>query len=270
MPELPEVETIAKDLAGVLKGQRVIDAVYRNEFIREAGNSLPGSILIGRNLDEIERRGKNLIFRFSGGISMVCHLKMTGRLLLECLPYDQDKHLHFYMKFERTNLYFYDVRKFGRIGIFNNDQLLIHPRLSKLGPEPFAVKPREFASSAQKRKKAIKLVLMDQEFIAGVGNIYADESLFDAGIRPSAKSSRISMTRLLKLHASIKKVLKSAIKNRGSSVDDYLDGFGQSGRFQRLIKVYGRTNESCLKCGATIKRIVLGGRSTHYCPRCQR
>lgn len=270
MPELPEVETIVRDLNSALKGQIVKNAGFLNTYIKESGDTPSESSLCGLRLITIERRGKNIIFRFENDLSMVVHLKMTGRLLLGKLSPKENKHLHFRIEFNNANLYFYDVRKFGRIGIYNSSELAKHPRLSKLGPEPFDLTPPRFVELFGGRNKPIKIALMDQEIIAGIGNIYADESLFAAGIRPNLKASKINTDRLKKLHKSVIKVLNKAIDNRGSSVDDYLDGFGKSGEFQNLLMAYGRTGEKCKKCKSTIKRIVLGGRSTHYCPRCQK
>jgi formamidopyrimidine-DNA glycosylase len=270
MPELPEVETIVRDLRTALTGQIVRRAEFLNTSIKESGENPPVSALNDKRLITIERRGKNLIFRFENDLSMVVHLKMTGRLLFDKLPSREEKHLHFQIEFDKSHLYFYDVRKFGRIGIYDSSGLARHSRLSKLGPEPFDLKPTEFIKLFESRNKPIKIALMDQEIIAGIGNIYADESLFNAGIRPNTKSSKLAPARLKLLHRSVIKVLSKAIANRGSSVDDYLDGFGNSGKFQKLLKVYGRTGEKCLKCKSTIKRIVLGGRSTHYCPKCQK
>jgi formamidopyrimidine-DNA glycosylase len=270
MPELPEVETIVRDLNSALNGQIVKNAGFLNTYIKESGETPSESSLCGHRLLTIERRGKNMIFRFENDLSMVVHLKMTGRLLFEKLPPRENKHLHFQIEFDIANLYFYDVRKFGRIGIYNSSGLSKHPRLSKLGPEPFDLTPARFVELFKGRNKPIKIALMDQEIIAGIGNIYADESLFAAGIRPNLKAAKIKTDRLKILHKSVIKILNKAIDNRGSSVDDYLDGFGKSGKFQNLLNVYGRTGEKCKKCNSAIKRIVLGGRSTHYCPRCQK
>ncbi len=269
MPELPEVETIARDLASALIGRKVIETIFYNSAVRENCGLADESVLNGKTLKRVSRRGKNLIFHFSDNLAMVCHLKMTGRLVVNSNLNQDKKHLHFFIKFDKSDLSFYDVRKFGRICITTEQGLIEHPRLGKLGPEPFDITADEFADMIKRRNKAIKTVLLDQHIIAGLGNIYADESLFDAGIRPSVKPKRITRPRLRKLHGSIIKILNKAIKNRGTSVDDYLDGFGQTGNFQNLIRVYGKTGQACPNCGNPIKRIVLGGRSTHYCTRCQ-
>lgn len=270
MPELPEVETIVRDLRSALNGQIVKNAEFLNTYIKESGDDPSESSLCGQRLITIDRRGKNIIFRFENDLSMVVHLKMTGRLLFEKLPSKEEKHLHFRIEFSNANLYFYDVRKFGRIGIYDSVGLARHSRLSKLGPEPFDLTPAQFTELFKARNKPIKIALLDQEIIAGIGNIYADESLFAAGIRPNIKAAKIKSDRLQRLHRAVIKVLNKAIENRGSSVDDYLDGFGNSGKFQNLLKAYGRTGAKCQKCKSTIKRIVLGGRSSHYCPRCQK
>jgi formamidopyrimidine-DNA glycosylase len=270
MPELPEVETIARDLALVLQGQKVRKARFLNLSIREKGDYRSPDVLEEKRLLGISRRGKNLIFHFSENLAMVCHFKMTGRMVLDSGHNFDKKHLHFFVEFERSRLDYFDVRKFGRISILKEENIQNHPRLKKMGPEPFSINSEQFARIVKKRHKAIKLVLLDQEVVCGLGNIYADESLFDAGIRPTLRPDRISVTRLKHLHVSIKKVLRKAIKKRGSSVDDYIDGFGRTGRFQNMLNVYGRGGETCKECQAPIKRIILGRRSTHLCPRCQK
>jgi len=288
VPELPEVETIARDLSSELTGQVVVKARFLNHAICEDGCYKSGTALKGKTLESISRRGKNLIFHFSGHkipssprdqanvslasdrIAMVCHLKMTGRLIVGAGSSFDARHLHFVIDFNRARLAFYDVRKFGRICVLKENELAAHPRLSKLGPEPFDLTACQFAKLVRNRKRQVKLVLLDQEVVAGLGNIYSDEALFDAGIRPTLRAHRLSRARLALLHQSVVKVLEAAIANRGTSVDDYLDGFGRSGRFQSLLRVYGKTGKPCPKCGRGIRRIVLGGRSTHFCPHCQK
>ena len=270
MPELPEVETICRDLSSALVGQEVISARFLNMAIRESSSYKSANILKGKKLERIERRGKNILFHFSDGLVMICHLKMTGRLIIGRNGLPQARHLRFFIDFDRDRLNFFDVRKFGRICILKENDLARHPRLGKLGPEPFDIPPAEFINQVKRRNRAIKLVLLDQEVIAGIGNIYADESLFLAGIRPTNKPSRISGPRIERLLEAIIDVLQKAISNRGTSVDDYLDGYGRTGNFQRLLRIYGKTGERCPNCGSMFKRIVLGGRSTHYCPKCQK
>lgn len=270
MPELPEVETIARDLSFVLRGQKVKQAKFLNLAIREDGDYRSAKILKGRYLMRITRRGKNLIFHFSGKLAMICHLKMTGRMVLKTNQTFDKKHLHFYIEFERSRLDYFDVRKFGRISIFKEENIKNHPRLKRLGPEPFSISSEHFAGIVKKRNKAIKLILLDQEIVCGLGNVYADESLFDAGIKPTLWPNRISLPRLKRLHESIVKVLKNAIRKRGSSVDDYIDGFGRAGEFQNMLNVYGKAGEACKECHTPVKRIILGGRSTHFCPECQK
>ncbi|MCD6162713.1 MAG: bifunctional DNA-formamidopyrimidine glycosylase/DNA-(apurinic or apyrimidinic site) lyase [candidate division Zixibacteria bacterium] len=270
MPELPEVETIVNDISSALIGQVVKNAKFLNTAIREKCNQYSVKVLKGKELKSISRSGKNIIFIFTGDIAIVCHLKMTGKLIVDSEISLANKHRHFFIEFAKSRLDYYDVRKFGRICIIGTSNLANHPRLMKLGPEPFEISAKHFANIAKKRNKPIKLVLLDQEIVAGLGNIYTDESLFNAGIRPSVKASKISIIRLIRLHESIIRVLDFAISKRGTSVDDYLDGFGQKGNFQSLLKIYGKTGQTCPNCGLQFRRIVLGGRSTHYCPKCQK
>ncbi len=269
MPELPEVETIARDLRAVLIGQRVLEVRLLNHAVVEPERGYDISALSGKMIKRIDRRGKNLMLFFESHLAIVCHLGMTGRLIIDHPETSQSKHLHFWIQFEKNRLSFYDVRKFGRICFISEMKIDQHARLAGLGPEPFEISSTRFIQTLKARQKAIKSTLMDQGIVAGIGNIYADESLHAAGIRPTRKASTVTRRELLRLHECVRRTLQKAIDNRGSSVDDYLDGNGRKGNFQKLIKVYGRTGEPCRRCGTAIKRIILGGRSTHYCPRCQ-
>jgi formamidopyrimidine-DNA glycosylase len=188
---------------------------------------------------------------------------MTGKLLLngERTPYTRAV-----FTLDRGVLLYDDVRQFGRIECCEE----LPRRVTRLGPEPLLVSLDEFQASAAKRSSRIKPLLLDQTFLRGVGNIYADEALFRARIHPKAAASRLSPARLARLYAAIREVLVAAIENRGSSVSDYVDSEGRRGGFQDLHLVYGREGQPCKVCGARIRRVVLAQRGTHYCPKCQR
>ena len=271
MPELPEVETIRRDLLPSVKGRtvstawvsedapRLVQLISREEFAR---------LLPGHRIEDVSRRGKYLIFNLDRGMLWVVHLRMTGRLLhrREC---EEDPYLR--AKFsldDGTWLCFNDVRKFGMMWLVD-DWALVH---SGLGPEPLEAgfETAAFAGMLKRRGAPVKSLLLNQKVLAGVGNIYADEALFAAGIDPRKPGNKISRPKAARLHDAIIEVLHEAVGDRGSSFRDYVDGRGNEGRHQLKVKVYGREGESCYRCGTPIRRVVIGGRSTHFCPKCQR
>ena len=188
---------------------------------------------------------------------------MTGKLLLGGTP---GRHTHAIVNLDRGVLRFEDQRQFGRIEVSRG----LPARVEKLGPEPLEVTLEEFAARLKRRKARIKSVLLDQHFIRGVGNIYADEALFRAGIHPLAIAARLRRDRVQRLHAAVVEVLTEAIAKGGSSISDYVDAEGRKGFFQLEHRVYQRTGEPCVNCGAPIRRTLVAQRGTHYCPKCQR
>ncbi len=264
MPELPEVETVVRGLRGPLVGRTFTGVtVLWPKAIRtpipELKRHLPG-----QQIEAISRRGKYLEFHLSGGDMLFIHLKMSGDLLVE--PGGDPPHKHVHTIFDLDNdhqLRFKDTRKFGRIYLVDDPKLVI----GKLGPEPLAA---EFSGEAfkalfRRRKGRLKPLLLNQEFIAGIGNIYADESCFLAGIDPRRPADTLSAAELERLYDAIREALSAGITYKGASLDNVYRG----GEFQNHFMVYSRTGQPCLKCGAEIQRIVLGGRSTHFCSRCQ-
>jgi formamidopyrimidine-DNA glycosylase len=272
MPELPEVETIRRDLLPAVRGRviaevaispnapKLVQLMHPDEFCR---------LLAGRRVEDISRRGKYLIFNLDRGLLWVVHLRMTGRL-----QHRQDgcpEHPHLRATFrldDGTWLCFADLRKFGMMWLVD-DWTLVHPNL---GPEPLedAFDHAAFHTVLKRRGAPIKSVLLDQEVVAGIGNIYADEALFTARISPKKPANSLSRPAVDRLHAAIREVLHTALGDRGSSFRDYVDGAGLKGGHQLKVKVFRRTGEPCYACGAEIRRIKLGGRSTHFCPKCQR
>ncbi|MBI3680666.1 MAG: bifunctional DNA-formamidopyrimidine glycosylase/DNA-(apurinic or apyrimidinic site) lyase [Acidobacteria bacterium] len=254
MPELPEVETIVGDLAPKLRGRLVVSV----EVVKPLVVKTPLDGLEGRRILHVRRHGKHVVLECDVGVLTV-HLGMTGKLLWngERTPYTR-----VVFSLDRGELLYDDVRQFGRIQWNVN--------LPALGPDPLAVTALEFASMVRGRRGRIKPLLLNQRFLRGLGNIYTDEALFRAGIHPRVLAARLSRKRLEALHGAIQGVLRQAIEYRGSSVSDYVDATGQRGEFQRMHQVYGRQGRPCVVCGALIRRIVVGQRGTHYCPRCQR
>lgn len=274
MPELPEVQTIVNDLiaAGII-GQRIVSAsVY-----------WPGSIaglcptefcqrISGRGLAGIRRRGKYIVLDLMPKGALLIHLRMSGRILLTDPKTPRQKHQHVILELNsRYLIRFQDPRKFGRL------QLVADAReiLDRLGPEP--LEPAFSASSLMQRlklkKRAIKPLLLDQQFVAGLGNIYADEALWEAGIHPLANSKSLSDQQIINLHRSIRKVLRLGLKNGGTALGNGLSNFQSiklhRGQNRTQLKVFRRTGQACLRCGNPIERLVVGQRSTHICSRCQ-
>jgi formamidopyrimidine-DNA glycosylase len=269
MPELPEVETIVRDLREDIIGKKIIAVKFLTRSVWRTRVPSPNS-LVGATIDRLERKGKNILIFISGGKVLIIHLKMTGRLTLEDPSTANRKHTHFIMKFDESELRFNDIRRFGYLDLIKQDRLDQVPYLAKLGPDALNISRNEFVILAGSKKRIIKALLMDQDTIAGMGNIYTDESLFRAGIYPKRISSSISAARAGRLYDAMIETLNQAISSRGSTIDNYVGGRGQAGSFQDQHLVYGREGDPCPKCGHPIKRITVGGRSTHYCPHCQR
>ena len=274
MPELPEVETIRRDLEQVLPGRTFTDVkINYNGSIKEPSAYAIKKGLPGRQVDFIDRRGKYLLFYLHDSTVMVIHLRMTGRLLLFRDMPALDKHSHVIFTFDNhACLIFHDIRKFGTIYWLPEKRLDIVKGLSALGPEPLT---EEFNTNylyrtAKKRRGQIKGMLLNQSIVAGLGNIYCDEALFLAGIRPDRNSDSISAEECAKLCRAIKEVLKKAIEKRGTTRSDYRDALGNYGLFQNHLQVYGRTGKPCLACGSMLVRKKIAGRSSHFCPQCQK
>jgi formamidopyrimidine-DNA glycosylase len=272
MPELPEVETIVRCLRRHLIGLEVeaVRVVFW-PVVRNRGGPLLKK-LVGQQIIGLRRRGKMVLLDFSNGLTVIIHLKMTGQLLLhpKALPPDKHMHLAFAFRARDEELRFRDVRKFGFILPVKTGEAEQTPELRGLGPEPLEINLPAFLERLGGRRGRLKSLLLNQRFIAGVGNIYADEILYLAGLDPRAEVSRLRRRRQGKLWSAVQEVLNEAIAFKGTTIRDYRDGEGLEGLFQTRLKVYGREGESCPRCGTSIRRIRVSGRSTHFCPRCQR
>jgi len=274
MPELPEVETIVRGLAPGICGRTIGRAELLFKPLLRRGPKGGLAVLAGRQVLGVRRRGKMALVECEGGITLVFHLKMTGQLLLAVAQGAEppDKHTRLVVKFRDggPELRFRDVRKFGFLLCVRGDAEGECAELACLGPEPLGLGHEEFALALRKRKGRIKSSLLDQTLIAGIGNIYADEMLFDAAIHPETPASALSKNDVARLWESMRKVLAAAIEAKGSSLRDYVDADGRAGEFQLSHEVYGREGEPCVRCGRPVRRIVVGGRGTYFCPRCQR
>lgn len=283
MPELPEVETIRLDLAPRLAGRRIVEAwVAPNapKLVQDEPAETFCRRIAGRAIESLDRRGKYLLARLSDGLTWIVHLRMTGGLIhlpagghgsLNCcegLPEDARFLRARFRLDDGSKLCYVDLRKLGTMWLVEDESRVV----GKLGPEPLgeAFDPAALRAVLARRSAPVKSVLLDQEAVAGIGNIYADEALFEAGIRPTRTARTLSRKAVERLHWAVRKVLVDALGNRGSSFRDYVDAEGEQGMHQLRVKVFRRTGEPCYVCGTPIRRVKVGGRSTHYCPKCQR
>ena len=262
MPELPEVETVVRSIARIV-ARRIVSAEFTCARILRGDPDQMSAALAGRRIRGIRRQGKFIVIELDGGNCLTVHLGMTGKLLLGGVP---GRHTHAIVNLDRGVLRYEDQRQFGKIEVSQG----VPARVAKLGPEPLEISIAEFAARLKGRKARIKSVLLDQHFVRGVGNIYADEALFRAGIHPLAIGARLRGERVKRLHAAIVEVLTQAIAKGGSSISDYVDADGRRGFFQFEHRVYQRTGEPCVNCGAPIRRTLVAQRGTHFCAKCQR
>ena len=271
MPELPEVETVARSLRPRIVGRTIAGFDLLDRTLLRAGGRRGLEALRGRLVLGVRRRGKMLLVELDGGRTLVFHLKMTGQVLFAGEGTPRDKHVRLAVRFAdgRDELRFRDVRRFGFLLCLDGPPESACGELARLGPEPLAVGPAEFAAILRGRKGRIKSVLLDQRRLAGIGNIYADEMLFAAGIHPEKPASSIGPGAVERLHGSMRRILESAIAAGGSTLRDYRDADGQAGGFQSDHRVYGRTGKPCPVCGEPVRMRRVGGRSSHFCPKCQ-
>jgi formamidopyrimidine-DNA glycosylase len=262
MPELPEVETVVRTLRPAIVGRRILNAEFKQLRILRGSPHETMKALAGRRIKSIERHGKFIAIRLDRGF-LVVHLGMTGKLLVNAEP---TKWTHAIFTLDDGTLHYDDQRQFGRIEY--GDEL--PERVAALGPEPLEITLADFAVRLRLRRSPVKAVLLNQAVVRGVGNIYADEALFRAGVHPKRSAASLGKDRVERIFNSMREVLAEAIESRGSSVSNYVDADGKKGSFQQSHRVYRRTGEPCVTCGAEIKRIVLVQRGTHFCAKCQR
>ena len=271
MPELPEVETIRRDLLSRVVGRafsrvRVLPGAER--IVRWPSPAEFARTLPGRRIEDISRRGKYLLFRLSDGRYLIVHLRMTGAILHRRKDAPDDPYLQICFSLDDSSeLRYTDLRKLGSMWLVGEPEAIV----GKLGPDALeGVTPQTLRSLIDGRSASIKAVLMDQRALASLGNIYSDEALFLAGIHPRRSAKSLAAGELRRLGKAIGEVLLEAMGHRGSSFRDYVDAEGREGQHQWHVKVYRRTGEPCCNCGTSIERIKVSGRSTHFCPRCQR
>lgn len=270
MPELPEVETTRRGIEPHLLGLRVREVIVRRSDLRQPVSESLAAIA-GRCITGVRRRAKYLLLDVDDASTLVIHLGMSGslRITTPVEPWKTHDHLAITMNHGKQ-LRFHDPRRFGLVLRLTGDPLA-HPLLAKLGPEPLddGFAPAHLAAACAKRTAAIKQVIMDAKVVVGVGNIYASEALFRAGIRPLTPAGKISRTRLTLLAESIRVVLSEAIAAGGTTLRDFLQSDGRPGYFKQRLFVYDRQGEPCRTCGTAIRHAVLGQRATYWCPKCQ-
>lgn len=281
MPELPEVETVVRDLRPVVTG-RTITAMRRSrQQLRRPWQAAWTAAVVGSQINGLRRRGKWILLDLgkpnhppeqapTPSPLLRVHLGMTGQLTVVPAGEAEPEHLHLVFALENgTELRFRDPRRFGSAEYFPDRAAVEAAMARELGPEPFALDPEAFRSAVGATTRCLKAVLLDQQIVAGVGNIYADEILFRAGLDPRRPGSSLSAGECDRLRTTIAAVLERAIAARGSTIRDYLGGSGLRGQFQMELAVYGRTGQPCRVCGTAIVCQRLAGRSSHYCPACQ-
>lgn len=272
MPELPEVETIRRSLSQHILERRIEEILIRWPGAVEGYEEKTFAEAVrGLKFQSIERRGKYLLFTLEEGWSFIAHMRMTGRMVYHAQSQEPEKHTHVVLKLSSGEIHFTDTRKFGRLQLVRTEERLQQPSLARLGPEPLeeGFSAEELGLRLAPRKLAIKAALLDQALVAGIGNIYADEALFRAGIAPERCANSLTKEEIEKLYPAICQVLEEGIAANGTSFRDYQDANGERGDFQKELKVYGRGGEPCKSCGHTLERIRLAGRSTVFCPCCQ-
>jgi len=261
MPELPEVETVVRSVRGHLVGKRIVATEFTSPHVTPGNRDELSERLAGRRIQSVTRYGKFIQVALDKGFLTV-HLGMTGKLLISG---PVREHTYAIFTLDDGVLLYHDPRQFGSIEWSPS----VSPRVARLGPEPLEITLEDFRAR-MKRKTRMKSLLLNQAFLAGVGNIYADESLFAAGIHPLASAEKLSKARVEKLYAALRGILAHAIELGGSSVSDYVDAEGQKGWFQVEHRVYGREGEACVQCGGPIKKTLVAQRGTHFCPNCQK
>jgi formamidopyrimidine-DNA glycosylase len=273
MPELPEVEVIRRGLAPRLVGRRFVGVSAGEKSLRRQSPLQElEHWLTGRHLLDLSRRGKYLVFALQGGVTLLVHLGMTGHLLLgsesKTLPFQDHIHLVFHLD-NGLELIYQDVRRFGQVLVFPPGTT--PAPLEEVGREPFSrqVTPQWLAGQARGRSRPIKNFLLDGRILAGIGNIYASEILFAAGLHPGAPAGSLTLEDWRRVLQETRRILKEAIRQGGTTVSNYLNSNGEAGLFQVKLLVYGKKGEPCRRCGAPIARLVQAGRSTFFCPKCQ-
>lgn len=276
MPELPEVESLRRVLAGSALGRTIVRASIKEKRLRRPVDGGFAQAIGGRTIEALRRRAKYLLFELSGGKSLIVHLGMSGSLTYRKSGFNRgrfdSKHDHIFLHLDDgAALVYNDPRRFGLMKIVDHEALERLPEFRAIGPEPMSAgfSANYLAGKARGKKVAIKNLIMDQRVVAGIGNIYASEILFRAGVRPTRRAGRTRRSEIERIVAATRAILKSAIGSRGTTFRSYFDSRGEPGEFSRKLRVYGRAGEPCYACSTGIKDVVVGQRASFYCPQCQ-
>ena len=276
MPELPEVETIKRQLEKEVVGARIkrVEVPTSPMASKGQGNKCwigDKQLVVGEKIVEVARMGKYLFIKFGSGRGLMIHLKMTGRLVLNDLDYDTAPHTRAVIFLEDgRKIYYWDTRKFGYIRVEDDIESVMNNLREKMGPEPWEISDVELLRKLQKTSRSIKETILDQNILAGVGNIYGNDGLWLAGINPKRIANSLWFAEVTKLRNSLCNVLERGLATGGASDNTYRDFYGKSGSYQNEFLVYGRTNEPCRKCGRLLVRVVVRGRGTWVCEKCQK
>ncbi|QDU59486.1 Formamidopyrimidine-DNA glycosylase [Planctomycetes bacterium Pan216] len=272
MPELPEVETVVRQIRPKTLGRQILSVRKASASMADCPFGTFRKHLPGQTIERLDRHGKWMFFRLSDGNTLVIHLGMTGRLGIAHHGEPPAKHTHLRLDLGvEEELRFSDPRRFGELCLY--DSSTMHERFGphRLGPDSTTITPKAWETAIRKSRRPIKAILLDQRAVAGLGNIYVDEILFDGQVAPARLGVTITTEEAKRLHRSMRLVLGRALKHQGTSIRDYVTGQGVPGDFQRYLRVYGRANQPCKNCSAPIEltRTVVSGRATHWCPICQ-
>jgi formamidopyrimidine-DNA glycosylase len=271
MPELPEVETVVRDLRPLVTSRTVTGIRTGNVHLRQPWKKAWTPAVVGARMDSLARRGKWILATLDRPPRLLLHLGMTGQLTVHRQGEAVADHVHLVFAFDDgRELRFRDTRRFGSAAVFADDASLHSHLDDRLGPEPVDIHRDYFRAALAQADRPLKAILLDQKFIAGVGNIYADESCFRAGLHPGRRANTLSPAEADRLRNAIEEVIRTAIAGRGSTIRDYIGGSGLAGTFQNEFAVYGRIGQVCGNCGTPIEVQRIAGRSSHFCPRCQR
>ena len=272
MPEMPEVETVRRTLLPLIKGKTIKEVTVWYPKIITGDAKEFAKQLTGKKIENIERYAKYLLIRLSDNLTIVSHLRMEGKYRLVKINTKKDKHDHVQIIFsDNSALRYNDVRKFGRMQLIKTGTEKEKTGISKLGAEPnsAAFTVSYLQNGLARKKKNIKSTLLDQSVVAGLGNIYVDEVLWETKIHPLSQANAIPAKKVAQLHDNINSLIELAIAERGTTVHTYLDANGKTGGFQKMLQVYGHKGEPCVRCGTPLEKIKVNGRGTTFCPKCQ-
>lgn len=268
MPELPEVETIVRVLEKSLLNQKVNSIELRYEKLLEENSPYPLSVLLNRSFTGFDRRGKYLIFEFDHLYYWIVHLRMEGKFHLYDKETAPSKHTHLLIETQDHHVHYLDTRKFSRMAVTQDPDAYFASK--KLGPEPFGLDLNDFYKNIKKSRRSIKNIILDQSVIVGIGNIYADEILFASSLHPLRKGTSIKKKEAALIAHHTELVLKAAIKQGGTTIRSYTSSLNVHGRFQVALNAYGQKGLACNRCSTIMEGMVIGGRSSVYCPQCQK